>query len=226
MTTESKIPEQTQISFSPAQLNIVQKALEIYARGRMGQFDVMIDEMFLEHLIGWENRQDISRFIRSKLFNRENEHIFSQNVNASHGISNPLVGDGQLAYEIGSVIRQYKAIKRNDGFFSDSYSVDFHDPLKLTGEKLPEIVGFNKYVDFEVEAFTDRTQYESIYNAFLIKDYKSMWEFIDRYMKLPKCERKEVLEACFDKNDFAPFASDSDYRLVVRCHKPIKETNT
>lgn len=54
----------TKISFTDAHLSTIETALEVYARLKLGQFDIAIDEAFPEADLSWEERRKIHGFLR------------------------------------------------------------------------------------------------------------------------------------------------------------------
>lgn len=85
---------------------------------------------------------------------------------------------GTIAYEILSTIRQYSALKRNDGYHGQR--VDFYDPLNLTGTPLPEIVGFEKEKKFTIKGraiIKKLREYEDS------QDWHSFWNTVSEHLK-------------------------------------------
>lgn len=213
---KSKVGDTT-ITFTPAQLDTVEKALEVYCRMRLGQFHTAFDTAFSDKIIGWNAREGIHKICRDLLTNVDGGPLFPMPLNGSYGVGCKEIGDGQIAYEVSQSITQYKAIKENDGYFSDKFSTRFNDPLMLSGEPEIEIAGFNKYVDIEL---SDDIALESS-ELFNDDKYEALWSLVKNNMKLPKSEKQEILEQ--EELDERGYL----YRryLVIRCHKAIKESN-
>lgn len=100
--------------------------------------------------------------------------------NAAFGVAHEEMkkSGGTLAYEIYSTIRQYVALKNNDGYHGRG--TDFRDPLELTGVKLPAIEGFVDEKRFMIKG-------KAIVNKLLkyeeSKDWNKYWETIDTHLK-------------------------------------------
>jgi hypothetical protein len=214
----------TKINFSDAHLQVIEQALEIFTRLRLGQFDTAIDEAFPDALLSWDEKQKILWLLRTivmpkppvlrydghgcyldqygnaydenkelldplsydmkGLLDRANKIGISGGLNSSWGICNEKVGNGQLAYEIRQTIRQYLAVKKNDGYFSHMY-VSYDDPLKITGEPLPIIEGFEKEKIFAVEDGQINRQLNKLFKLKKDDKWPKMWKLIEENCGLP-----------------------------------------
>jgi hypothetical protein len=215
--------QMTDISFTEAHLRVMEQALEVYTRLRLGQFDYALDEAFPDACLGHNERQELHKHLRSVIFpepprlaydghgghydqygntynenkelnsaieyemkyflERANKMGIAGGLNSSYGIGNKKVGDGSLAYEIRQTIRQYLAVKRNDGYFEHMY-VTYDDPCKVTDEPLPIIKGFTKEKIFVVKNKRINDRLDKIY-AKLPVDYPKMWELVEKNCGLP-----------------------------------------
>jgi hypothetical protein len=97
---------------------------------------------------------------------------------AYYGVASKEIGDGTIAYEIYSTLRQYIALKRTDGYH-DMW-VDFRDPLELSGIPLPKIEGFSKEKRFPIKGKAIVNKLKKAENT---KDYSKVWEIVGDYMK-------------------------------------------
>lgn len=214
----------TKIHFTDAHLRVIEQALEVFTRLRLGQFDTAIDEAFPDTLLSWDEKQEILKVLRgivmpeppvlrydghgeyrdqygnsydenkellspldydmTHLLDRANKIGISGGLNSSWGICNEKVGNGQLAYEIRQTIRQYLAVKKNDGYFSHIY-VSHDDPLKITGEPLPIIEGFLKEKIFEVKPTEINAHLNRLFKA-KKPNWQKMWEIVEANCELPK----------------------------------------
>jgi len=201
----------TKISFTDKQLSLIQSALEILYRLRSGQVGMAMDIVYFDKGLSWDEQQDIERFIRDIVFNGEKDRSAPANeptaYSAAFGVGNKEIGEGNLAYEIEKTIRQYLSVKKNNGYWE--VNCGFYDPLKITDEPLPEIEGFNKWIDFPLTV----AQSKKILRHYTKKDYLKMWQEYDKLeLDLPKCEKREIIPI------------DAEKKVVIRCHKPQKKT--
>ena len=170
------------IKFEDEHLPIISRALEAYSRARMGQFGIMIEQMFPEKLIDWDDRDKIEKTLREIIFDEPNMSSLSY----SYGIGNENVGGGQAAYEIHKVINQYISVQRSGGKWG--YTTDYQDPLEYSGIKLPEVVGFKKYIDYPIPDVDYK--FTELYQA---ENWKVCWEFIDEIVEYDKGEKSEIV---------------------------------
>ena len=98
--------------------------------------------------------------------------------NSYYGIVAKEVKDGTIAYEIYSTIRQYLALKKNDGY--SGMGTQFRDPLELSGEPLPIIEDFQKEKCFVINGKSIVNKIKQYEDS---KDFSRMWDTIDDYLK-------------------------------------------
>jgi len=219
----AKTVQMTDISFTDAHLRVIEQALEVYTRLRLGQFDYALDEAFPDACLGYNEREGLHRHLRSVIFpepprlvydghggyydqygntydenqklnsaveyemkhflERANKMGIAGGLNSSYGIGNEKVGNGSLAYEIRQTIRQYLAVKHNDGYFEHMY-VTYDDPCKVTEEPLPIVKGFTKEKTFIVKNKKINERLNKIYAKEPII-WSKMWEIIEKNCELP-----------------------------------------
>jgi hypothetical protein len=216
--------QMTDISFTEAHLRVIEQALEVYTRLRLGQFDYALSEAFPDACLGHNERDGLHRHLRSVIFPEpprlaydghggyydqygntynENQELDSAieyemkyflerakkmgiagGLNSSYGIGNEKVGNGSLAYEIRQTIRQYLAVKRNDGYFEHMY-VTYDDPCKVTKEPLPIIKGFTKEKIFVVKNKKINERIDKCYVDKEEPNWPKMWELVEKNCGLP-----------------------------------------
>ena len=214
----------TKISFTDAHLRVIEQALEVLCRLRLGQFDYALEEAFPEACLSHDESKGLLSHLRSVIMpespvlrydghggyydqygnsygedkelngepsyemkwflKRANAMGIAGGLNSSWGISNEKVGSGQLAYEIRQTIRQYLAVKKNDGYFEHMF-VTYDDPLKITGEPLPVIEGFIKEKTFVVKPTEINAHLNRLFKA-KNPNWKKMWEIVEANCELPK----------------------------------------
>lgn len=94
-----------------------------------------------------------------------------------YGVTNEKMKDGQIAYEIYSTIRQYVALRENDGYY-EIYT-NYRDPLKVTEVPLPEIEGFSKEKKFPIKG---KAIVNKLKKAEDTKDYSKVWDIVGEYL--------------------------------------------
>lgn len=183
--------------FTEDELRSITKALEAYERFRLGQVNTALDIYYDYMVLDYEIRENTHKAVRAILFP-------NLSPNASYGIGNKEVGDGNLAYEIYKVLGQFLAVTRNNGFF-DSAFVNFQDPMQYTNEPFPVVLDFKPYKDIPIP----KNMHKKIKHLVELENWKDLWEMIDANIKnkLLKCERMEMITK----------------EMVVRCHKPEKK---
>lgn len=85
---------------------------------------------------------------------------------------------GTLSYEIFSTIRQFLALRDNDGYHG--FGVNFYDPLNLTGKPFPEIEGFEREKQFVVKGRAIVSKLEKLQES---KKWNEFWDEIGKYLK-------------------------------------------
>jgi hypothetical protein len=157
----------TTVKLSDKHLRVIETALEAYARAHLGQFGTMIDEIFPANKLAWENRDEIEKFLKARLMSELNSGY--------HGIHSKAVrDDAKIAFEIRQSIRQYLAVKNNDGYFDHTF-VTYDDPPLASKEPLPEIVDFVKHKDFVIDDPKIVKKLDRLFNQ---KKYKEMWDIV------------------------------------------------
>ena len=199
----------TTITFEPEHLSIISRALEAYSRAKMGQFGYMIEEIFPEKLLDWQEKEDMEKLLRQIVFPDES---LMRSSSASFGIMNEKTGDGQIAYEVHKLLAQYIEVNKNDGYWGMGNRFD--GPLKTSKVELPVIEDFKKYIDYPI----DDRKFDELFKN---KDLKNCWEFVEK-MGLPKGARSEIIDRgnAVMKLDGGGYTTD-DYNVYsVRIHKP------
>lgn len=135
--------------------------------------------------------------------------------NSSYGISNKKVGNGQLAYEIRQTIRQFLAVKKNDGYFEPMY-VTYDDPFKVTEEPLPVIEGFVKEKVFVVEDGQINVQLNKIFKQKKDEKWGKMWKLVEENCGLPDNIRSDRRRLNFNEQT-------NKWELILE--KPTKKQN-
>ena len=195
----------TTITFDDQHLPVLMKALEAYERFKLGQVDYFLD-ILSDNDIGYEDRQEIHRLVRSKMFPKL-EH------SQSYGIGNKEVGDGQIAYEIRKVLDNYISVKRNGGYWGNG--TNFYEPLKYSEVELPKVHGFKTYIDFRIDYRYDDKLAKYLNN----KDFQSAWKLIDKW----KTETTNEQLLAIKSYEKAEIVREKDCHIFYyRVHKPQK----
>lgn len=135
----AKSPHGNTITLTDGQLKIIMNSLEAFSRARMGQFDVMVESLFFEKIINWEDRESVNSLMRHIMFGKD--HELTKTPNMSYGIYGPECQESGAtdAFNMYQVIRRHLALKRSGGK-SDPLSNSFDEPLPNTGkEPIPKI---------------------------------------------------------------------------------------
>lgn len=106
----------------------------------MGQFDVMIESLFFEKIINWEDRESVNSLMRHIMFGKD--HELAKTPNMSYGIYSPECRESGAtdAFNMYQVIRRHLALKQSGGQ-SDSWDNRFDKPLPNRGkEPIPKIL--------------------------------------------------------------------------------------
>jgi len=187
---------------------VIKNALECYCRGKLGQFDYMLEFVGGWHL-NWDDRREILEFIRAKFTRKALEegkpadHYFPTGSNGSWGIHHEKAGDGLDAYKIEKVIDNYLSVTRNGGYWGSG--TNFNEPY---GDDLAEIEGFEKFKDYK---FT-KTESKKIHKFCAKKDYKGAFEFIDTL-----AEKYDI-----KKGDSSKIMFDSHFCDLSQTNEPIE----
>lgn len=191
--------EQTTVSFTLKQLKVIETALEAYTRMKAGQFKIAIQNVFPAVEFNsslCDSIETLHTMVAKQGSFGDHKHSNAQTLS----IMNPLIGDGQIAYEIKQTICQYLSVLANDGFFNDSFC-KYDDPLKLTDEPLPVIHGWSK--DKIVEITCDETN-RNIHKHVQVGDFEKAWEYIIAFLDANKelgnsyTKTTRVKEGCED----------------------------
>ena len=128
------------IELSDKQVNVIQKALEIYSRLLMGQISTVLEEF---RDLSYDDRQQIHIFARQYIFKElDSPHSFYSICNGEK------IGDkAQIAWDIQQVVRQavswHRAGKKlgvDKRDWGDSmWGVSFDDPFQTSSEPLCKI---------------------------------------------------------------------------------------
>lgn len=191
----------TTVKLSDKHLRVIETALEAYARAHLGQFGLMIDEMFPINDLSHEDRSEIEKLLKSG--------IMPELKSGYHGIYSKDVHDNaKVAFEIRQSIRQYLAVKNNDGYFNPMF-VTYDDPPLVSKEPLPEIVDFVKHKDFIIDDPKVVTKLTRLFNQ---EKYKDMWDIVknEDFYKETSGSKWEIIP-------------QENKTFVLRVNKPIKK---
>lgn len=171
--------EMTAIKFTDKHLRVIETALEVYCRMKLGQFRFAIEEGFpaIRDLDDQEVLERVHMMLRSIIF--KDVEFMQSSPHASYGITNESVGDGREAYEIRQVIRQYLGVKNNGGFFDHGFTT-FDDPLKVSNEPLPTVEGWDKNLRVPIECEETNARLKELIG---VKDFEQMWGVVDEFIK-------------------------------------------
>jgi hypothetical protein len=100
--------------------------------------------------------------------------------NSYYGVGSKEMNEsgGTLSYEILSLIRQYIALKENDGYTDTG--THFQDPLHLTNVPLPVIDDFSKEKVFELRGKALVNKLNKLEDS---KNFVEFWEHVNNYLK-------------------------------------------
>jgi hypothetical protein len=117
------------LTLNPAQARVVMRALDLYSRLKMGQFDEIVS------LFGFHREfdRDHARLLLRDLHTT----VFPElHGNEYYGIFHEQAGDGREAWDIYQTIRHAVAWHREP---EGGITVDFDRPLKSSAEPLPVV---------------------------------------------------------------------------------------
>ena len=117
----------------------------------------------------------------------------------SWGVYNKQCGNGTAAYHIHQVIRQYKYVTRNDGYFD--HSRDSDDAFTRDTEEVAYIKGFVRHKDFHLYNFNE-PGFEKFDKLFKAGKFDELWPIVDTF-KHPKGELSKIMGEPFHENDEA-----------------------
>lgn len=179
-----KVRQPVVIELQEEHISVINRALEVYQRLKMGQIKYALDEAF-DFSIDYDDAMCIERFVRGFLFS-------DLSANASYGIYNQeKVGDATLAYELYKTFKQYKYFKRTDGW-RDGWGCDASGNI---GEKSNSGVPYAVIKNFSTEKFFPfpKRQQKKVFDLFTEEKYTELWEMGKKYMKnLPRGESYRI----------------------------------
>jgi len=206
----------TSIKFTDKHLAVIEAALEVYSRMKMGQFENAFKEAFPEKLLDSVDHAQLesAHMLLRRVFFKDVDWIQSSS-SASYGITNPEVGDGRNAYEVYQTIRQYRAVKRNDGFFEQMYT-SYQDPMEITGEPLPVIENWSKdlEIEFEGKAFNSR-----LHKLAQKEKWEDVWLQVDEYIS----QHVGYKDMHYAKGTIVELENKPGYYKLI-AHKPYRRT--
>jgi hypothetical protein len=128
----SNTPKKTYtLTLSEEHAQIVVKALDLYSRIGIGQFENIL-EVYDQGFVVTGELRDTARGCINRV-----KLIFGHPENGSHGIHNPKVNDDfRVAYDIQQVLRHRLAFDRNP---KGGITVDFDTPRAISDLPLPTI---------------------------------------------------------------------------------------
>ena len=208
----------TTLQLTDNHLRTIQNALECYYRLRSGQIGMALEEVYPDKMLSWDEKENIESLIKEVVF-PTSDSLPSElakcrpglSRNEAFGVGQKALGDANVAYELYGTIRQYLAVQRNDGWFGCNCSFD--DPLEVSEEPLPVIVGFDKTKLFpipkklqkRVGAYFKGCDEETVTK----KQAWDIWDLLDKEMKLPM-------------SNFHKLVQDDDGKFFVQANKPRK----
>lgn len=199
---------------------VIKTALECFLRGKLGQFDYMLEVVGGWHL-SWEDRREILGFIRDKFAQKAFEegkpadHYFPVESNASWGIHHPKVTDALVAHKIEKTLDNYLSVTRNGGYWGST--TNFREPW---GDDLPEVEGFLKYKDFPLK----KVDSKKIHKFCIKKDFKRAWTLVDEIRpkyKIPKGESSQIQWKTVHC-DVSGLDLPDEASYFIRVNKPFK----
>ena len=208
----------TTIQLTDNQLRTIQSALETYYRLRSGQIGMALEEVYPDKMLSWDEKDTMERLVKQMVFPLPTnvpddiiKHRPGLHANEAFGIGQKALGDANLAYELYGTIRQYLAVKRNDGWFGCNTSFD--DPVKVTEEPLPVIEGFTKTKLFPVPkklqkkvwTYMDKCEQKTC----TTEEAQDIWNALDKEMELPQSNFHKIVE--------------QDGKLFVQATRPRKD---
>jgi hypothetical protein len=169
----------TTVKLTDKHMRVIENALEVYCRMRLGQFDTALREAF-PALLEKDDHDDLedAHILLRRIFFKDAGFI-QRSPGASYGISSDKIGDGGIAYEIRQTFRQYLAVRDNNGLYEHMLRT-YDDPLKVSEEPLPVIEGWDKTATIYINGEDIN---EQIHDSVKKKDWSKMWDIVDEYMK-------------------------------------------
>lgn len=181
---EENVRQPVVVELQEEHISVINRALEVYQRLKMGQIKSAFDEAF-DFPIDYDDAIAMERFVRSFLFK-------DLNSNAFYGIYNQdKVGDATLAYELYKTFKQYKYFKRTDGW-RDGWGCDSSGNI---GEKPTSGIPYAVIQNFNTEKFFPfpKRYQKKAFDYFLQEKYTDLWDMGKKYMKdLPRGESYRI----------------------------------
>ena len=212
-TTKDKI----KLELTDKQAAVVMQALDAFSRASMGQFKYALQEMFPHIPLSYEDGEELEHIIRQRLnliaITKLRPLYFPEESNTSWGIyQQDKCHNGTIAWPIYQALRQYLAVKNNDGYFDHSF-VTYDDPADCGGEPAPTIEGFTKWKDFPMYYIGEAPFYHFKENM-RSKNWLYLWAMVARdFPDLPKGGTKEIIPVR---------QRGGIVRYDMRIHKPQK----
>lgn len=151
------------VQFEKEHLEIITKAMEVYMRMKLGQFDIALSEAFNCKSNQYDEIDKANKLLRS-IFYPELE-------GGSYGIGSAAADDADIASEIRQTFRQYLSLDKSGGYY-DFLNVAFDNPLKFSNTALPKIIDnkFDKGKVFylnnpEISVMLDNNDWEAAWDA-------------------------------------------------------------
>lgn len=181
---KEKIRQPVVVELQEEHISVINRALEVYQRLKMGQIKYALDEAF-DFPIDYDDAMTIEKFVRNLLF-------MDLHPNSSYGIYNQQkVGDATLAYELYKTFKQYQYFKRTDGW-RDGWGCDASGNI---GEKPSSGVPYAVIQNFNTEKFFPfpKRHQKKAFDLFTEEKYTELWDMGKKYMKdLPRGETYRI----------------------------------
>jgi hypothetical protein len=210
--------EKIKLLITEEQATVIKRACECYCRGKLGQFDYMLEFIGGYHL-DHDRRDSIQSFIRKQFVDqavqegKPRDYYFPESTSGSWGIHNEKAGDGLVAYQVEKIIDNYLSVKRNNGLWGST--TNFNEPF---GDDLPEIEGFIKYKDYPLK----KADCKNLHKFCIKKDFKGAWTYVDQIRPKYKIPRGESSSIEWLKNhcDVSGLDSPVEISYFIRVNKP------
>lgn len=216
----------TKIEFTDEQLHVMMTALETYSRLRAGQVSIAMNTAYRDYWLTAQESEAIEDCVRNIVFTEPFSLEHKQkagfdapverpalNKNSYFGVfsQDMLKSGGTLAYEIYSTLRQYVALKNNDGYAGTGVCYD--DPVHVTKVPLPVIEGFTTEKHFPIKG---KAIVSKLDKAQETKNYTKVWDVVGEYLKRKYPEMSSYCSARIEKdgNHYVVFVKGS------RAHSP------
>lgn len=188
--------EKYNLQLTKEHLEVISRALEVFARAQMGQFKFALELIFsqgndkeyckLLQELNWDKLQALEDILKINIFKRgsklQRAHTFLSITGASNS--------AKVAYETQQAVKQFLAVKNNDGYWGVGRSFD--NPLSLSGQPTPKIKEFQKYKDFPIP---DK-HHKKLNQLFAAGKYFEMWEIVSPYIPKDVEGVKQIYPFC------------------------------